>query len=145
MKKLLSIFFITFLMCMNCVQVYAVVVVDAYDISVKNADGVTIYYNINYLENAELEVTSRDYDKSSYSGDVVIPEEVTYEDHVYKVTSIGRSAFYNCSDLTSITIPNSVISIQGGAFYGCSSLTTVTIPNSVTTIEGYAFGNRSPG
>ena len=134
MKKSHLNLLLVLLSCMTSINVLAYC-----DIQVPNADGVTIYYNVNYLENAELEVTSRDYNKSSYSGDVVIPEEVTYEDHVYKVTSIGRSAFYNCSDLTSITIPNSVISIQGGAFYGCSSLTTVTIPNSVTTIEGYAF------
>ena len=50
------------------------------------------------------------------------------------VTSIGGSAFRECSSLTSVTIPNSVTSIGDYAFYDCSSLTSVTIPDSVTSI-----------
>ena len=55
------------------------------------------------------------------------------------VTTIGSSAFFNCSTLTSVTIPNSVTTIGIKAFSGCSFLTSVTIPNSVTTIGAYAF------
>ncbi|MBO7140134.1 MAG: leucine-rich repeat protein, partial [Prevotella sp.] len=52
---------------------------------------------------------------------------------------IAGSAFYQCSGLTSVTIPNSVTSIGNYAFQNCSGLTSVTIPNSVTSIGRYAF------
>ena len=81
------------------------------------------------------EVTSGSY----YRGTIVIPSSVTYEGKKYSVTNIGSSAFRNCVELTSVTIPNSVTSIGNHAFYKCSGLTSVTIPNSVTSIVDYAF------
>ena len=59
------------------------------------------------------------------------------------VTNIGEWAFGSCSGLTSVTIPNSVTSIGSYAFQRCTSLTSVTIPNSVTTIESQAFSGCS--
>lgn len=59
----------------------------------------------------------------------------------YRVTIIGDSAFYGCSGLTSITIPNSVTSIGDSAFYGCSSLTSITIENGCLSIGKYVFKN----
>ena len=103
------------------------------------------YYNItSSYEPYTVEVTYQEpHSPSNYSGltSVTIPETVTYEGTIYSVTSIGYSAFYGCTSLTSITIPNSVTSIGFGAFYGCTSLTSITIPNSVTSIGDYAFSN----
>ena len=104
-----------------------------------------IYYNI--LSNNEVEVTYRGSTSSSYSneysGSVTIPSTVTYNGITYSVTSIGNYAFYDCTGLTSITIPNSVTSIGDYAFSGCWMLTSVTIPNSVTSIGSSAFSGCS--
>ncbi|MBQ6936490.1 MAG: leucine-rich repeat domain-containing protein [Clostridia bacterium] len=55
------------------------------------------------------------------------------------VTSIGYSAFSGCTNLTTITIPDSVTSIGNFAFIECTNLTTITIPDSVTSIGDFAF------
>ena len=77
--------------------------------------------------------------EKKYSGDIVIPESITYNNSKYSVTSIGDNAFADCNRLKSVTIPNSVTSIGECAFARCSSLTSVTIPNSVTSIGVGAF------
>ena len=68
-----------------------------------------------------------------------IPEKVTHDGTEYSVTSIGEYAFYDCTGLTSVDIPNSVTSIGEYAFYKCTGLTSANIPNSVTSIGYYAF------
>ena len=75
-----------------------------------------------------------------------IKDEIDYRDKILsavikdKVTLISAEAFaYNCSALTSVSIPNSVTTIKFAAFAYCTSLTSVTIPNSVKTIEDYTF------
>lgn len=59
------------------------------------------------------------------------------------VTNIGNQAFSGCSEITTLNIPNSVNNIGTHAFYNCSSLTSITIPNGPTTIDDYAFYNCS--
>ena len=114
----------------------------AYDFEV---DG--IYYNILSAQDKTVEVTYKEYSndtyKSDYSGDVVIPEQVQYNEELYRVTSIGNCAFYYCSSLASVTIPEGVTSIGDYAFDGCSSLASVTIPEGVTSIGDRAFDGCS--
>ena len=73
---------------------------------------------------------------------IKIPSNVESNGQTYTVTSIGNRAFANCY-ITSVDIPDSVISIDSYAFASCHSLTSVTIPGSITSIGGYAFGGCS--
>ena len=122
--------------CLTAIVLCFSVVGFAHDFEV---DG--ICYNIND-DGASVHVTYKGEYKDSYeeySGDVIIPSDVTHNGTTYRVTAIGGYAFSGCSGLTSVTIPNSVTSIGDYAFYYCSGLTSVTIPNSVTSIGVYAF------
>ena len=78
-------------------------------------------------------------DKGVDCPEVIIPSKYNGK----KITHIGNSAFYGCSKLTSIIIPDSVTSIGYSAFLGCSGLTSVTIGNSVTSIGYQAFSGCS--
>ena len=100
-----------------------------------------LYYYL-YASGQTAEVTDELlWDEDNYQGLTTanIPASVTYSGTTYSVTRIGQDAFYGCSGLTSVTIPNSVTSIKSSAFSGCSSLTSITIPNSVTSIGLGAF------
>ncbi len=99
-----------------------------------------IYYNFNNTTlTAEVTYQGNDRYSQYYTGIVIIPSSVVYNNQAYIVTNIGSSAFYGCTGLTSIEIPNSVTSIGERAFSGCSGLTSIDIPNSVTEIKSYAF------
>ena len=108
MKKVVSLFILMLLPLMSSAYTGEAVVDDIkYYISTKH-------------QTAEVRA-------NNYSGDIVIPATIVYEDVVCSVTSIGNSAFYMRSGLTSVTIPNSVTSIGESAFSGCNGLTSVHI------------------
>ncbi len=109
----------------GCIAYYALNVKKGGTSDIVNKNGYLFYTyeNVNYL--------------LSYVGvntDLTLPDD--YNGQNYKIYNY---AFYNCSGLTSVTIPDSVTSIGERAFYGCSGLTSVTIPDSVTSIGDYAF------
>lgn len=94
-------------------------------ISMMGIEAKAAYYKeingINYLlipGNNKASVAPRSADRK-YTGAINIPETVTFNGTTYNVTTIGEHAFYGCSGLTSINIPNSVTSIGFEAFYGC--------------------------
>ena len=103
----------------------------AYDFE---ADG--IYYNIMSEAGKTVEVTSG---KNEYVGEVSIPETVENEGIIYTITAIGGDAFDDCSSLTSVNIPDGVVSIGNYAFSDCSSLESVTLGSGVGTIGDNAF------
>lgn len=98
-----------------------------------------IVYNILSEDEKTVEVGCND--SSSIAGDVTIPETINYNGSDYKVNSIGKNAFFNCSSITSINIPSSVTSIGNYALYGCSALSSIDIPTSVTAIGESVFKN----
>ena len=83
-------------------------------------------------------IVGKDYEYNSNIKSI-FGEQVTEYIFGDEITSIGNNAFYSCSSLTSVTIPNSVTSIGYGAFAYCRGLTSVTIGNSVTSIGDKAF------
>lgn len=135
MKRTKSVFMLALLMSMVGIRA------NAHDIAVQNGDGVTIYYYIDQYR-PEVSVTYYGNDLNSskkYEGDVVIPASITYSGNTYTVTKIAGGAFYNCTNLNSVTIPNSITTIMGSAFYGCTGMSSIEIPNNVTTIGDHAF------
>ena len=118
-----KILFVLAILIANCISASAIEF---------TVDGVR--YSVN---NDNTTVTVAGYPSGSKPiGDLTIPESVTYGGISYPVTSIGNKAFYFCSGLTSVTIPNSVTSIGDMAFLGCSGLTRIDAypnPEKVST------------
>lgn len=79
---------------------------------VVNIDG------INYELNND-DMTACVAETPDASGNITLPEKLSYEGNQYVLTAIGQEAFSECSGITSVTIPESVTSIDGYAFDGC--------------------------
>lgn len=122
----------------------------AYDFE---ADG--IYYNITSMSNLEVEVTHQYGSKSfssneSYSGDVVIPSTVNYNNRTFTVTGIGQYAFgsyssYRGCPISSISLPESITTIGDYAFQNCKELKSLASPKQLKEIGENAFSYSSIG
>ena len=96
-----------------------------------------IYYNI--IGDNTVELTYKDGNFNSYSGTMIIPATVTNNGTTYTVTAIGRSAFRNCTNLTSVGILATIESIGYAAFFKCTALTSLSLPFGLQIIEDQAF------
>ena len=115
--------------------VLATLNIHAYDFK---ANG--LYFNILSKTEFTCEVTRKDQNASNcYSGDVVVPEKVTYNGTVYTVTGIGSYAFTGCDRLSSVILPKTIETIGTRAFNRCILLQDINIPLNVTTIGSGAF------
>ena len=103
-----------------------------------------LYYNLD-ATNQTAEVTSQNSNYPKWSTTITtanIPSSVEYNSVTYTVTSIGDDAFYGCTGLTSVTIPNSVTSIGSSAFSGCSGLTSIDVASdnsNYCSVDGVLF------
>ena len=115
----------------------------AYDFSAVCPSGQTLYYNI--LNDHEVEITFPYDGNDSWltypkpTGNLIIPSLVEYDGISYIVTTIGNRAFIECNQITSVEIPNTIVSIQERAFYKANALSSLEIPNSVRLVGGMAF------
>lgn len=99
-----------------------------------------VYYNfVGTGTKKKVIVTYDDLQNGSYSGKVEIPAEVMYQLQPYPVAGIGDHAFFNCQELTSVTIPEGVTYIDQQAFSHCYSLGNVAFPSTLQRIEDFAF------
>lgn len=131
-NKLLVILFAT-LIC-------SVLVISSADDSAGEINNEFILDMIDYRVISEDLLIVEVYANSGITGELIIPSTVKNDLKTYNVTSIGNDAFKNCSDLTSITLPDSITSIGDEAFWNCSGLTTLTMPIDIRLTEG-TFNN----
>lgn len=98
-------------------------------------------YNVLPEKDNAVEVTSCNLGWNCYSEKVVVPDSVSYNNVIYRVTSIGESAFEHCRKLKEVYLPNSITEIKKNAFKDCVSLEILDLPNSVEYIgESALYG-----
>ena len=101
-----------------------------------------VFYNI--LSENTVEVTcdnDPEWDKTTYSGSLIIPPTVTDGDNTYYVIAIGEGAFRSCRSLTSIELPNTIETIKKNAFIQCDKLSSISLSSSIISIGDQAFYN----
>jgi len=85
------------------------------------------------------EWTMEEVQGAAYSGEVVIPEQISYNGYIYPVLSVGENAFAGCEELTSVCLPSSVRAVSGCAFLGCTNLRRVSLPANIRAFGSCSF------
>ena len=114
-------------MAMLCLSISS----SAYDFEV---DGIA--YDILSFTELTCQVAKR-----TYSGDIIIPAEVTYNGKTLQVESLADDCFIECANLRSVVLPNAVTRLGDRCFYGCKALENITLPQNLKCIDGRRFDN----
>ena len=101
-----------------------------------------IYYEQREAADEFVSVTYTPTGVAKYTGDVVIPAAVTYSGKTYPVKRIGQWAFWECTGLKTIVLPEGLEAIDNSSFYGCTQLKAVTFPSTLRSLNGVAFSNE---
>lgn len=96
-----------------------------------------IYYTLN-SKNKTAEVVQNK--SSKYTGEIIVPSSIQYNDTMYSVIRVGGEAFANCA-VSSVTLPNTLTTIGYNAFYGCDNLQSMVIPSGVKIIPTQLFNH----
>ena len=92
-----------------------------------------------YIENGESTIAVQD---ENLSGDIVIPESISYDGNNYVVIRATNGAFQN-TDITSIILPNSITSLGNNCFEKCNNLISVKLPDNITSLGDNTFSSCS--
>ena len=130
MKKL-TLF--ALLIAFSCINTYAhLTEIKGIFYRFSGSEAIVTYKSFEYgNEEGGTDMDGPDEFSNEYSGKIVIPQSVKYKGRTYRVTMIDDCAFYDCSGVTSVTLPNSITYIGNGAFSDCTNLSNITVGNAV--------------
>lgn len=101
----------------------------------------TVVDGIKYSLDAKQKTAKVIAYNRSYSGDIVIPTNVTYENVTYKVNALGFGCFAECEGLTSVKLPSGITSLGGRCFEMCESLRSVSLRDGITSLGNHCFAD----
>ena len=131
MRKILTLLLMSLLTCVNALAVG--------EDFVKDGIRYIIFVSGDDVGDDGISACVEPIDGSPYSGNITIPERVSYNGKSYVVSMIDQYAFADCENLRSVSLPNTITEIRDGAFEGCTGITKIIIPNSVLRLWPRTF------